>query len=162
MLWEYAHQDKSLTRQDLNDQGHLVSKMPAFYDAHVEPQFDDLYIEMAMRAMANVVPDLARLIGGLGPKDVHVDGGYYTYTSDDLPLVGPVEDLPGYHLASGVAGFGLLAAMGVGEAVCMGITGSTNDSAPAEYSALKPLRMCDPTYLQKIQERAGSAVGGSL
>ena len=47
---------------------------------------------------------------------VVVDGGYYTKTPDNLPLIGPLPDAPeGVFVCAGLSGYGVMAANAAGE-----------------------------------------------
>eukprot|EP00946_MAST-07B_sp_MAST-7B-sp1_P002317 g2317.t1 len=164
MLWEHMHKDISLTARNETGRADALAEeplhrydptMPGFYDAHVAPFFNPMYPEFAIRAMSSGVPGLLDYVGELGRRDVFVDGGYYTYAHDRLPIVGPVEDVDGYHIAAGVAGFGIMAAMGVGEMILRGI----EDGRSAEQ-AFCPSRLA---HIEKgCQNTEDVAIGGAL
>jgi glycine/D-amino acid oxidase-like deaminating enzyme len=67
MLWEYAP----------------IPMEPSF-----PPPLDPLYPEIALRGLATMLPGL-RAYFGRAPRPV-LDGGYYTRTPENRPLVGPM------------------------------------------------------------------------
>jgi glycine/D-amino acid oxidase-like deaminating enzyme len=162
MLWEYAHHDQplDLTQYDVQP----TCRMPTFYDEHVIPNIDPMYAEMTMRAMSLFLPHLSQYIGVLGGKDVLTDGGYYTYAPDRMPVIGEVAQVPGYYMANGVAGYGIMAAMGVAELICDQHDGIRSTIDPK----FDPNRLFDPTLRKQMEERVteeasmSKAVGGSL
>ena len=164
MLWEYAHHDKPLYVEDaaLDSCG-----MPEFYDNHVIPNIDPLYAEMTMRAMSLCVPKLDQYVGMIGGKDVYTDGGYYTYAPDRMPVIGGVKSVPGYYMANGVAGYGIMAAMGVAEAIADEIEGKPLRSP--EYAQFDPNRLYDIELRRELERKillggdhVNKAVGGSI
>jgi sarcosine oxidase, subunit beta len=46
-------------------------------------------------------PFWAQVTETLSSNDVHASAGYYMYTPDDQPLIGPVAEVPGFHLNCG-------------------------------------------------------------
>jgi glycine/D-amino acid oxidase-like deaminating enzyme len=75
----------------------------------------------------------------------YVDGGYYTKTRENRPLVGPLP-LEGAYLSGAFSGFGLMAACAGGELLAAHLTGGT---LPAYAPALALSRYDDPAY-QKL------------
>lgn len=100
-LWEYHHQV-------------MVPTWPV-------PD-DDLYPEMVIRGLTTMVPGLAayrdRLPGSF------VDGGYYTKTPENRPLIGP-SPVDGLHLMTGMSGFGVMVAAGAADLLAAHVTGSS-------------------------------------
>ena len=162
MLWEYAHHDKPLVFKE--GDGDSDPTMPLFYETHVTPHVDPMYAEMTMRAMSCFVPELAHYVGAIGGKDVTTDGGYYTYAPDRMPVIGKVDAVPGYVMASGVAGYGIMAAMGVAELIC-----DEQEGTSTIDSQFNPNRLFDAELREKMwagikekEESMAEAVGGSL
>ncbi|MEO7520619.1 MAG: FAD-dependent oxidoreductase, partial [Gemmatimonas sp.] len=73
---------------------------------------DPFYPEVVMRGMVKLVPALSRYVDRM-PR-VHVDGGYYTKTNENRPLVGPLP-VEGTFVTAAFSGFGLMAAPAAGE-----------------------------------------------
>jgi glycine/D-amino acid oxidase-like deaminating enzyme len=112
---------------------------------------DPLYPEVVMRGLTTMVPGLGGYLDRL-PASV-VDGGYYTKTSENLPLIGPAGPR-GFYLACGFSGFGVMVACGGADLLARHITGSTLP----DYSGSFLLRRYeDPGYVEAIA--AGAASG---
>ena len=75
-----------------------------------------------------------------------VDGGYYTQTEDNMPLVGPIcvgwgeggerVNVPGAFMCGGLSGYGIMASHGVGELVAEHVVNGTKGGGTGE--ALPP------------------------
>jgi glycine/D-amino acid oxidase-like deaminating enzyme len=92
-----------------------------------------------------MVPGLAPYLDGL-PEST-VDGGYYTKTRENLPLIGPCGP-DGLHVVAGLSGFGVMVAAGAGDLVSAHVAGR----ALPEYSDSFLLsRYDDPGYMAEIQ-----------
>jgi len=116
----------------------------------VEPVFpfpiDPHYPEMVLRGLATIVPGLQRYVEHL-PQAV-VDGGYYTKTRENRPLIGklPVE---GAYVIGALSGFGVMAACGAGELLASHVTAGP---LPHYASAFAFERYEDPHYQQLLKE----------
>lgn len=111
------------------------------YDAPVLPLPDDpFYPEIALRGLVALVPGLARYIDAIPHS--YIDGGYYTKTIENRPLVGPLP-VDGAYVNAAFSGFGLMAAPAAGELLAAHITGST---LPEYASAFGLARYDDPKY----------------
>lgn len=101
---------------------------------------DPEYPDVVLRGMATMLPGL-RAYRARVPKP-SIDGGYYTKTAENRPLIGllPVD---GAYVLGALSGFGLMAATGAGELLAAQITGgSVPDYAPLFALA----RYADPAY----------------
>ncbi len=109
------------------------------------PPLDDLYPEIALRGMATMIPALRGYFGRL-PRP-QLDGGYYTRTRENRPLVGgtPVE---GAYLIGALSGYGIMAACGAGNLLAAHITGR---GLPAYAGAFELRRYEDPAYLRQLE-----------
>lgn len=94
---------------------HLPSVLPTF---PIVP--DPAYAEIAMRGMSRLILGLRVYIGRMPPTSV--DGGYYTRTPDNLPLIGPTP-LGGYFLMAALSGFGVMASPAAGELLARSVLG---------------------------------------
>ncbi|HJU80487.1 MAG TPA: FAD-binding oxidoreductase [Acidimicrobiia bacterium] len=105
---------------------------------------DPLYPEAVIRGLSTAVPGLSVYRDHL-PQPV-VDGGYYTKTAENRPLIGrlPIE---GAFVVGAFSGFGVMAAAGAGELAAQIITGKP---LPDYASAFSLDRYQDPTYLNEI------------
>jgi glycine/D-amino acid oxidase-like deaminating enzyme len=115
----------------------------------VEPvfpiSFDPHYAEIAMRGLASMIPEMKAYFGRM-PKPL-VDGGYYTKTRENRPLIGPLP-VEGAYVIGALSGFGIMAACASGELLAAHVTGS---QLPHYASAFRLERYEDPEY-QKLLE----------
>jgi glycine/D-amino acid oxidase-like deaminating enzyme len=111
---------------------------------------DPSYPEVVLRGLATMLPGLRRYFGR-SPRPV-LDGGYYTKTMENRPLVGPMGP-EGIFVAGALSGYGIMSACAVGDLLAAYITGAPlPDYAPA--FALE--RYDDPAYVQRIRAPADS------
>jgi len=115
------------------------------YDCPIEsPQFplafDAEYPEILIRGMSVMLPRLEAYFGHI-PKAC-IDGGYYTKTPDNRPLIGP-SPVAGAWLAGAYSGFGIMISMAAGELLSAQICGHT---LPDYAQAFAPDRFADPGY----------------
>jgi glycine/D-amino acid oxidase-like deaminating enzyme len=128
-----------------------------YHDDVREPEWplpsDPLYPEVVMRGLTTMIPGLAAYSDALPHSTV--DGGYYTKTGDNRPLIGPTGP-DGFHLAAGYSGFGVMVAAGGGDLAARHIVGA---SLPAYADDLLPGRFDDPAYASAV---AGMRPTGQL
>ena len=110
---------------------------------------DPLYPEVVMRGMSAMVPGLSVYREGM-PASM-VDGGYYTKTEENLPLIGPMAT-GGAFVVGALSGFGVMAAAAAGELVALHVTGA---GLPQYASAFHPARYQDPGFLTTLRGVAG-------
>jgi len=115
------------------------------YDAPVLPLADDpFYPEIALRGLVALVPALAPYLDAIPHS--YIDGGYYTKTVENRPLIGPLS-VDGAYVNAAFSGFGLMAAPASGELLAAHITGS----ALPEYAlAFALARYDDPSYQELL------------
>jgi sarcosine oxidase subunit beta len=118
---------------------HLAPVTPTFPIA-VDPEFP----EIVLRGMTTLAPGLAAYLARL-PKS-YVDGGYYTKTRENRPLIGPLP-VAGAYIFAALSGYGLMAACAGGELLAAHVTGS---ALPAYASAFLLSRYDDPAYQQRL------------
>ena len=102
--------------------------------------------EINLRGMSVMVPALSRYFSHM--PNACMDGGYYTKTADNRPLIGATAT-PGAFVTGGFSGFGIMASLAGAELLAAAVTGTT---PPAYAGAFDPLRFDNPDY-------AASAVG---
>ncbi|MGQ0849040.1 MAG: NAD(P)/FAD-dependent oxidoreductase [Actinomycetota bacterium] len=106
--------------------------------------FDPLYPEVVMKGLTRMVPRLASYQHAL-PQHV-VDGGYYTKTKENRPLIGPLP-VEGSYVVGAFSGFGVMVAAAAGDLAALHITGGRlPDYAPA----FSLDRYQDPHYLDAL------------
>ena len=146
MLWEAIHADIAVTEPPPR-----------------EPELrGTLFAELMLRGLTEMVPNLGekylREDGSMGAR-VTIDGGYYTKTPDNLPLIGPLPGAPqGAYVCAGLSGYGVMAANAAGDL----LAGLLDEEAPPtsyEYaSTFSPERWSDEEYVRKVA--AGQADKG--
>ena len=114
--------------------------------AEIFPLPDDPdYPEVVLRGMVTMVPAMAAYLQRL-PKP-YVDGGYYTKTKENRPLVGALPP-DGAFVIGALSGFGLMASLAAGELLAAHVCGS---QLPEYAAAFSPNRYDDPDYRQFLQ-----------
>jgi glycine/D-amino acid oxidase-like deaminating enzyme len=100
--------------------------------------------------MATMIPGLSAYRKRL-PEPI-VDGGYYTRTIENRPLIGPMGPA-GSYVAGGLSGFGIMAACAAGELAAIHMTGH---DLPAHAASLELDRYQDPDYRREIDAMTDS------
>jgi glycine/D-amino acid oxidase-like deaminating enzyme len=111
---------------------------------------DALYPEVVLRGLSTMVPGLAAYQDHL-PQSV-VDGGYYTKTRENRPLIGPAGP-KGLHLVAGFSGFGVMVAAGAADLLARHVTGA---DLPEYSDAFLLDRYDDLGYMESITEGLSS------
>ena len=123
-----------------------------YHTQAVEPTFplepDALTPELALRGLSIMLPGL-RAYFDRAPKST-MDGGYYTKTPENRPLIGPLP-VGGAFIAGAMGGFGLMASCAVGELLAAHVLGT---DLPPYALAFLPSRYDDPAY-QRLLEHWG-------
>jgi len=115
------------------------------FDAPEFPLPDDpFYPEVVLRGMTKLAPGLSAYLERL--PHAYVDGGYYTKTVENRPLVGPLG-IDGAYVCAAFSGFGLMAAPAAAELLAAQITGA---SRPSYESAFLLARYEDAAYRAKL------------
>ncbi len=125
------------------------------YDTtRVEPVFpiplDPYYPEIVLRGLATMIPGLERYFGR-APRPM-MDGGYYTKTEENRPLIGalPIE---GAYLLGALSGYGVMAACAAGELLARYVGGG---ELPRYAPAFALERYHDPAYLKLLENWGAS------
>ncbi|NNC41420.1 MAG: FAD-binding oxidoreductase [Acidimicrobiia bacterium] len=111
---------------------------------------DPLYPEIVMRGLATMVPPLGEYLERL-PRPF-IDGGYYTKTRENRPLIGPAGP-EGSVVVGALSGFGVMAAAAAGELGAIHVTGG---SLPDYARWFEPGRYEDPEYLALLGQMTDS------
>jgi glycine/D-amino acid oxidase-like deaminating enzyme len=107
--------------------------------------FDPRFPEIIIRGLAEVIPGMKAYLARI-PKPL-VDGGYYTKTRENRPLIGPLP-VEGAYIIGALSGFGIMAACASGELLADYLTGG---NLPHYAPAFRLERYEDPEY-QKLLE----------
>lgn len=124
MLWEY---------------GNRVQ------DATFPIQLDQIFPEIVLRGLASMLPGMLVYRNHMGRP--YLDGGYYTQTRENLPLICPLP-VEGAYLIGALAGFGLMAACAAGELLALHVTGQR---LPPYAQAFDLARYKDPDYTARLE-----------
>lgn len=90
-------------------------------EASHEPKLNEHFPEIVLRGAARLNPRLKTYYGRLPRNKVHY-GGYYTMTSENWPLIGPMG-IKGTFIAGAFSGFGTMAACAAGDLVARWLLG---------------------------------------
>ncbi len=124
MLWEY--------------QTKLMEPVDA-------PKLDEQYPEVALRGLAAMLPRMKEYFAKM-PRP-QLDGGFYTKTRENRPLVGPMG-VDGAYVIGAVSGYGIMSACGVGDLLTSHITGK---DLPDYAPAFELSRYDSPEYKKKLE-----------
>lgn len=109
------------------------------------PTMDDQYPEIALRGLAAMLPRMKEYFSRM-PRP-QLDGGFYTKTRENRPLVGPLG-VEGAYVIGAVSGYGIMSACGVGELLAAHVTGG---GLPDYAPAFSLSRYDDPEYHRKLE-----------
>jgi sarcosine oxidase subunit beta len=109
------------------------------------PPVDPFYPEVVMRGLAAMLPLMQDYYGKF-PKPI-VDGGYYTKTVENRPLVTPL-DIEGAFLIGAFSGFGIMASCACGELLAAHVTG---DTLPSYAPSFDLKRYQNPDYIKLLE-----------
>jgi glycine/D-amino acid oxidase-like deaminating enzyme len=109
------------------------------------PRFDPHYFEIVLRGLATMLPGLQAYFDR-APRPV-IDGGYYTKTRENRPLIGPLP-VRGAYAIGALSGFGVMAACAAGELLATHLTGG---ALPRYASAFLLERYQDPGYQHLLE-----------
>jgi glycine/D-amino acid oxidase-like deaminating enzyme len=109
------------------------------------PKMDEQYPEVALRGLAAMLPRMKEYFAKM-PRP-QIDGGYYTKTRENRPLVGPMG-VEGAYVIGAVSGYGIMSACGVGGLLAAHVTGA---ELPAYAPAFELSRYDDPAYKKQLE-----------
>jgi sarcosine oxidase, subunit beta len=123
-----------------------------YHGAVLEPTWplpeDPLYPEVVMRGLSTMVPSLGIYLDRL--PEAAVDGGYYTKTAENRPLIGP-SGVDGVYVLAGMSGFGVMVSAGAAELLARHIVGA---DLPHHAEAFLLSRYDDPGYVAGLESIA--------
>lgn len=106
--------------------------------------FDPAFPDIVLRGLTTMLPALGTYWGH-APRPA-VDGGYYTKTRENRPLIGPLP-VAGAYVIGALSGFGLMAGEAAGELLAAHVTGG---ALPAYAPAFTVARYEDPVYRARL------------
>ena len=123
-----------------------------YHGAVLEPTWplpeDPLYPEVVIRGLTTMVPGLEAYVNRL--PESSVDGGYYTKTAENRPLIGP-SGVDGVHLLAGLSGFGVMVSAGAADLLARHVVGA---ELPDYAGSFLLERYDDPRYLADLESVA--------
>ena len=133
---------------------HWLLMLWSYDTDNVPPVFpisaDEHLPEVALRGWSRMLPSLKRYFSRL-PR-MNLDGGYYTKTPENRPLVGPLS-VTGAFVNAAYSGFGIMGACAGGELLAAHVC---ETPLPRYAPAFLPARFDDPAYLDAFTD-AGAA-----
>ena len=109
------------------------------------PKMDEQYPEVALRGLAVMLPRMKEYFAKM--PHPQLDGGYYTKTRENRPLVGGMG-VDGAYVIGAVSGYGIMAACGVADLLAAQVTGT---KLPKYADAFELKRYNDPEYQKKLE-----------
>jgi glycine/D-amino acid oxidase-like deaminating enzyme len=109
------------------------------------PDLDEMYPEVALRGMSTMLPRMREYFAHM-PRP-QLDGGYYTKTMENRPLMGSLH-ADGAYLIGALSGYGIMSACGAGELLAAHVSGG---ELPAYAASFEPNRYENPEYLEQLQ-----------
>lgn len=110
------------------------------------PNLDEQYPEVALRGLTAMLPRMQEYFNRM-PRP-QLDGGYYTKTRENRPLVGPMG-VDGAYVIGAVSGYGIMSACGVGELLNTHITGT---ELPSYAKVFELSRYADIGYTKSLED----------
>jgi D-arginine dehydrogenase len=87
-----------------------------------EPQLDDNFPEVVLRAVSRMLPALKCYLGTL-PRERSHYGGFYPMTAENWPLIGATRT-PGAFVVGALSGYGTMSACAAGDLLARGVAGA--------------------------------------
>jgi sarcosine oxidase, subunit beta len=142
------------TRPEGGSGSPIILGLWEYHLEHCQPTWpvpvDPLYPEVVLRGLERILPGLRAYRGRAGRP--FVDGGYYTKTPENRPLIGRLP-LEGAYVIGALSGYGLMAASAAGELLADIISGGP---VPGYAPAFDPGRFQDPAYLPELESDSAS------
>ncbi len=120
------------------DPGEPVDDDPS-EDPYSDPQFAAIVLER----LRHITPFWEDVALDLKRSDVHPSAGYYVYTPDDQPLIGPTPEVPGFTLNCGYWA-GVMLSPAAGRRVADLVTGEMDP----QDNILRPTRYAEGIVLE--------------
>jgi len=142
------------TRPEGGKGSQMILVLWEYNNAAVEPVWplpvDPFYAEIALRGLGRLIPGM-RQYSGRFTRPL-VDGGYYTKTPENRPLIGRLP-VSGAYVIGALSGFGIMACCAAGELLSKHIAGS---GLPDYAPAFDLERYQRPDYLELLQHGGNS------
>jgi glycine/D-amino acid oxidase-like deaminating enzyme len=137
------------TRPEGGADSDIILLLWEYLTREIEPVFppplDEMYPEAALRGMSAMLPGFSGYFDK--PPRPTLDGGYYTKTQENRPLVGALP-VSGAYVIGALSGYGLMAACAAGELLAQHVAGG---KLPGYASAFALERYDDLQYQLLLQ-----------
>lgn len=137
------------TRPEGGDDSDIILLLWEYRDQPMKPilppPLDPLYPEIAIRGMSTMMPRFSDYFSHI-PRPMH-DGGYYTKTKDNRPIIGN-SPIQGLYIIGALSGYGIMASCAAGELVASHIIGT---ELPSYARAFSLERFFDANYLKRLE-----------
>ena len=137
------------TRPEGGQDSPVVLMLWEYRVRELEPVFplplDHSYPDIVLRGLATMLPGL-RSYFEKSSRPI-LDGGYYTRTRENRPLIGPLP-VQGAYVIGALSGFGLMSACAAGELLAAHLIQA---KLPSYANAFSLERYNDPGYLRSIE-----------
>jgi glycine/D-amino acid oxidase-like deaminating enzyme len=114
-----------------------------------EPQLDDNFPEVVLRAVCRMLPALKCYLGTL-PRERSHYGGFYPMTAENWPLIGATRT-PGAFVVGALSGYGTMSACAAGDLVARCVAGA---ELPSFARPLSLARYEDHALMSALQNTA--------
>jgi len=142
------------TRPEGGEGSQTILILWPYHTPAVEPRWpipeDPYYPEVLVRGLARMLPRMRTYLGRL-PRPA-LDGGYYTKTRENRPLIGPLA-ADGVYISGALSGFGIMAACASGDLLARHIDGRP---LPEYAPAFSLDRYQDSDYLAMLNAQQTS------
>ncbi len=137
------------TRPEGGSDSDIILLLWEYHVREVEPvipvPLDQMYPEAALRGLVAMLPAFQGYIGK-APRPI-MDGGYYTKTRENRPLIGPLPVDSAYVIGA-LSGYGLMASCASGELLAAHVAGA---DLPSYAPAFRLERYQDPEYTRLLE-----------
>lgn len=138
------------TRPDGGGGSQVVLLLWEYKSRVMKPVFpvpeDPQYLEVALKGLRRMIPSVETYLNRL--PQPRYDGGYYTKTAENRPLIGKLP-APGAYIIGALSGYGIMAACGAGELLALHLTGA---KLPTYAPAFSLERYQDAEYIKMMQD----------
>jgi len=132
---------------------HVHAETPAGDPPDPQPEFNPLFPEIVTRGLASVIPRFHDYLLGTENLGAKMDGGYYTKTPSNLPLIDEYAAPRGAFICGALSGFGVMSACAAGELTALRISGKP---LPAYANAFEIAAQADAERLGMEPSTPGS------
>jgi len=138
------------TRPEGAPEGQMILVLWEHQDRPMPPVYpiplDQQYADIALRGLVKMIPGMQTYVEK--PPRPRIDGGYYTKTAENRPLIGQLP-VRGAYLIGALSGFGVMSSCAAGDLLAAHVTGNP---LPPYAAAFSLERYQDPAYLQAFED----------